>query len=80
MIAIANNSALACCVGHEIVGKAVKVGSNVKHVKVGDRGMTPIEFYRSLTSVLIVSQSVSALNPTAAASARTARTATRAIA
>ncbi|KAJ9141748.1 NADP-dependent alcohol dehydrogenase (Zinc-binding dehydrogenase) [Pleurostoma richardsiae] len=26
-----------CCVGHEIVGKAVKVGSNVKHVKVGDR-------------------------------------------
>lgn len=44
MIVIANNSALACCVGHEIVGKAVKVGSNVKHVKVGDRGMTPIEF------------------------------------
>lgn len=27
----------ACVVGHEIVGKAVKVGSNVKHVKVGDR-------------------------------------------
>ncbi|KAI0199192.1 zinc-binding dehydrogenase [Astrocystis sublimbata] len=26
-----------CCVGHEIVGKAVRVGSNVKHVKVGDR-------------------------------------------
>ncbi|CAK3996445.1 NADP-dependent alcohol dehydrogenase C [Lecanosticta acicola] len=26
-----------CVVGHEIVGKAVKVGSNVKHVKVGDR-------------------------------------------
>ncbi|KAI5274693.1 putative zinc-binding alcohol dehydrogenase [Aureobasidium subglaciale] len=26
-----------CCVGHEIVGKAVKVGSNIKHVKVGDR-------------------------------------------
>jgi alcohol dehydrogenase (NADP+) len=24
-------------VGHEIVGKAVRVGSNVKHVKVGDR-------------------------------------------
>ncbi|TGJ87447.1 hypothetical protein E0Z10_g1319 [Xylaria hypoxylon] len=26
-----------CCVGHEIVGKAVRVGSKVKHVKVGDR-------------------------------------------
>ncbi|KAI0484877.1 zinc-binding dehydrogenase [Xylariaceae sp. FL0804] len=26
-----------CCVGHEIVGKAVRVGSNVKHVKTGDR-------------------------------------------
>ncbi|KAI0025388.1 zinc-binding dehydrogenase [Xylariomycetidae sp. FL0641] len=25
-----------CCVGHEIVGKAVRVGSNVKHVKVGE--------------------------------------------
>lgn len=25
------------CAGHEIVGKAVKVGANVKHVKVGDR-------------------------------------------
>lgn len=28
---------IACCVGHEIVGKAVKVGQNVKHIKVGDR-------------------------------------------
>lgn len=27
----------ACVVGHEIVGKAVKVGSNVKHIEVGDR-------------------------------------------
>ncbi|KAH8808083.1 chaperonin 10-like protein [Xylogone sp. PMI_703] len=26
-----------CCVGHEIVGVAVKVGKNVKNVKVGDR-------------------------------------------
>ncbi|KAI2620198.1 NADP-dependent alcohol dehydrogenase C [Hypomontagnella submonticulosa] len=26
-----------CVVGHEIVGKAVRVGQNVKHVKVGDR-------------------------------------------
>ncbi|EPE02634.1 nadp-dependent alcohol dehydrogenase [Ophiostoma piceae UAMH 11346] len=26
-----------CCVGHEIVGKAVRVGSNVKDIKVGDR-------------------------------------------
>ncbi|RKK84928.1 hypothetical protein BFJ71_g14325 [Fusarium oxysporum] len=26
-----------CCVGHEIVGKAVRVGQNVKHVEVGDR-------------------------------------------
>jgi alcohol dehydrogenase (NADP+) len=26
-----------CCVGHEAVGIAVKVGSKVKHVKVGDR-------------------------------------------
>ncbi|KAK3190448.1 putative secondary metabolism biosynthetic enzyme [Lecanicillium sp. MT-2017a] len=25
------------CVGHEIVGKAVKVGSHVKHIKEGDR-------------------------------------------
>jgi len=25
------------CVGHEIVGTAVKVGKNVKHIKVGDR-------------------------------------------
>ncbi|QGI58027.1 hypothetical protein CEK27_000152 [Fusarium fujikuroi] len=27
----------ACCVGHEIVGKAVRVGSNVTNIKVGDR-------------------------------------------
>ena len=27
----------ACCVGHELVGKAVRVGSNVKHIKLGDR-------------------------------------------
>ncbi|CAK7200736.1 hypothetical protein SEUCBS139899_003435 [Sporothrix eucalyptigena] len=27
----------ACCVGHEIVGKAVRVGQKVKHVKIGDR-------------------------------------------
>lgn len=26
-----------CCVGHEIVGKAVRVGRNVKHIQVGDR-------------------------------------------
>jgi len=26
-----------CCVGHEIVGTAVKVGKNVKHFKLGDR-------------------------------------------
>ncbi|KAI1655833.1 NADP-dependent alcohol dehydrogenase C [Daldinia decipiens] len=26
-----------CVVGHEIVGKAIRVGANVKHVKVGDR-------------------------------------------
>ncbi|CRK18658.1 Methylthioribulose-1-phosphate dehydratase [Verticillium dahliae VDG1] len=26
-----------CCVGHEIVGKAVRVGQNVKNIKVGDR-------------------------------------------
>ncbi|RDL38956.1 GroES-like protein [Venustampulla echinocandica] len=26
-----------CCVGHEIAGTAVKVGENVKHIKVGDR-------------------------------------------
>lgn len=28
---------VACCVGHEIVGKAVRVGRNVKHISVGDR-------------------------------------------
>lgn len=28
---------VACCVGHEIVGKAVRVGRNVKSIKVGDR-------------------------------------------
>lgn len=26
-----------CVVGHEIVGEAIRVGSQVKHVKVGDR-------------------------------------------
>ncbi|RDW67563.1 zinc-binding dehydrogenase-2 [Coleophoma cylindrospora] len=26
-----------CCVGHEIIGKAVRVGEKVKHVKLGDR-------------------------------------------
>ena len=26
-----------CCVGHELVGTAVKVGKNVNHFKVGDR-------------------------------------------
>ncbi|KAF1351375.1 putative NADP-dependent alcohol dehydrogenase C 2 [Delphinella strobiligena] len=30
-------TAYPCCVGHEIVGKVVKVGSKVKNVKVGDR-------------------------------------------
>lgn len=31
------NTKTACCAGHEIVGKAVRVGRNAKHVKVGDR-------------------------------------------
>lgn len=31
------NTQAACCVGHEIVGKAVRVGKNVKHIQVGDR-------------------------------------------
>ncbi|KAF6826117.1 nadp-dependent alcohol dehydrogenase [Colletotrichum plurivorum] len=26
-----------CCVGHEIVGRAVRVGANVRHIKAGDR-------------------------------------------
>jgi alcohol dehydrogenase (NADP+) len=26
-----------CCVGHELAGTAVKVGKNVKHIKLGDR-------------------------------------------
>lgn len=26
-----------CCVGHEIVGTAVRVGSEVRHIKLGDR-------------------------------------------
>ncbi|KAM0429548.1 hypothetical protein ACHAQK_011035 [Fusarium lateritium] len=26
-----------CCVGHEIVGRVVRVGSNVKHLQAGDR-------------------------------------------
>jgi alcohol dehydrogenase (NADP+) len=26
-----------CCVGHEVAGAAIRVGKNVKHVKVGDR-------------------------------------------
>ncbi|KAI9735423.1 MAG: hypothetical protein M1818_006429 [Claussenomyces sp. TS43310] len=30
-------TAYPCCVGHEVVGKAVRVGSEVKHIKVGDR-------------------------------------------
>lgn len=28
---------LACCVGHEIVGKVVRTGHHVKHLNVGDR-------------------------------------------
>lgn len=28
---------LPICVGHEVVGKAVKVGKDVKTIKVGDR-------------------------------------------
>jgi alcohol dehydrogenase (NADP+) len=40
---------LACCVGHEIVGKAVKVGNNVKHVKVGDRGMLILDSILSMS-------------------------------
>lgn len=31
------NTQTACCVGHEIVGKAVRVGKDVKHINVGDR-------------------------------------------
>lgn len=30
-------NSVACCVGHEIIGTAVRVGSNVKTIKVGDR-------------------------------------------
>ncbi|APA07603.1 hypothetical protein sscle_03g023730 [Sclerotinia sclerotiorum 1980 UF-70] len=26
-----------CCVGHELTGTAVKIGKNVKHIKLGDR-------------------------------------------
>ncbi|KAI4847207.1 putative zinc-binding alcohol dehydrogenase [Aureobasidium sp. EXF-8845] len=33
----AKTSGLACCVGHEIIGKAVRVGNNVNHIKIGDR-------------------------------------------
>lgn len=33
----ANRPLTACVVGHEIVGTAVRVGKNVKHVKTGDR-------------------------------------------
>lgn len=32
-----NYCILACCVGHEIVGKTVRVGSNVKNITLGDR-------------------------------------------
>jgi D-arabinose 1-dehydrogenase-like Zn-dependent alcohol dehydrogenase len=31
------NPHTACCVGHEIVGKTVRVGQNVKHIELGDR-------------------------------------------
>lgn len=31
------NLTKACVVGHEIVGTAVRVGTNVKHTKIGDR-------------------------------------------
>ncbi|KAF9874379.1 putative nadp-dependent alcohol dehydrogenase protein [Colletotrichum karsti] len=31
------NTPYPCCVGHEIVGKAVRVGKNVTHIQVGDR-------------------------------------------
>lgn len=31
------NPSVACCVGHEIVGTAVRVGHNVNHIKLGDR-------------------------------------------
>lgn len=37
MIGPYTNVYSACVVGHEIIGKAVKVGKNVKHVKQGDR-------------------------------------------
>ncbi|KAL0930151.1 nadp-dependent alcohol dehydrogenase [Colletotrichum truncatum] len=30
-------TAYPCCVGHEIVGKAVRVGANVNHIRIGDR-------------------------------------------
>lgn len=35
--AFSNWTIPACCVGHEIVGKAVRVGSKVKGIEVGDR-------------------------------------------
>ncbi|KAI0121519.1 NADP-dependent alcohol dehydrogenase C [Hypoxylon sp. NC0597] len=34
---VRSNMSIACVVGHEIVGRAVRVGENVKHIKVGDR-------------------------------------------
>ena len=36
-IPVETNTNVACCVGHEIVGKAVRTGKNVKNIKVGDR-------------------------------------------
>ncbi|KAF2005144.1 NADP-dependent alcohol dehydrogenase C [Amniculicola lignicola CBS 123094] len=40
---------LPLCVGHEIIGKAVKVGSKVKDIKVGDRVGVGAQIYADLT-------------------------------
>ena len=53
---------IACCVGHEIVGKAVKVGNNVKHVKVGDRGNGTHSINLSNNVLTMISQSASVPN------------------
>ncbi|KAL7758403.1 hypothetical protein ACKLNR_012930 [Fusarium oxysporum f. sp. zingiberi] len=45
-----DNTPYPCCVGHEIVGKAVRVGGNVKDIRVGDRVGVGAQAYSCMDS------------------------------
>jgi alcohol dehydrogenase (NADP+) len=47
------------CVGHEVIGRAIRVGEKVKDIKVGDRVGVGAQISADLTSVFATANSLS---------------------